>query len=193
MKKLNKDNKGFSLVELLVVIAIMVVLVGVIAPSLLSNIEKAREAKDIQALDIIAGNVQAAMTNESVYDAVIAKGSFDLKAAYEGTALDGATGVDSSVIKEANKKLAVSLNDALNVSAVYSGATFDTSTNAAKNVGAIKLLEGKVAKSAVTASTGTSSIFVEVDATTGSITVKVATAAGDAALDGKSVKYEVKR
>ena len=32
MKKLNKDNKGFSLVELLVVIAIMVVLVGVIAP-----------------------------------------------------------------------------------------------------------------------------------------------------------------
>ena len=183
MKKLNKDNKGFSLVELLVVIAIMVVLVGVIAPSLLSNIEKTREAKDIQALDTIAGNVQAAMTNESVYDAVIAKGSFDLKAAYEGTALDGATGVDSSVIKEANKKLAVSLNDALNVSAVYSGATFDTSTNAAKNV----------AKSAVTASTGTSSIFVEVDATTGSITVKVATAAGDAALDGKSVKYEVKR
>ena len=35
MKKLNKNNKGFSLVELLVVIAIMVVLVGVIAPSLL--------------------------------------------------------------------------------------------------------------------------------------------------------------
>ena len=28
MKKLNKNNKGFSLVELLVVIAIMVVLVG---------------------------------------------------------------------------------------------------------------------------------------------------------------------
>ena len=51
MKKLNKNNKGFSLVELLVVIAIMVVLVGVIAPSLLSNIEKTREAKELQALD----------------------------------------------------------------------------------------------------------------------------------------------
>ena len=39
MKKLNKNNKGFSLVELLVVIAIMVVLVGVIAPTLLKIIE----------------------------------------------------------------------------------------------------------------------------------------------------------
>ena len=59
MKKLNKNNKGFSLVELLVVIAIMVVLVGVLAPSLLSNIEKTRESKDIQALDTLAGNIQA--------------------------------------------------------------------------------------------------------------------------------------
>ena len=38
MKKLNKNNKGFSLVELLVVIAIMVVLVGVVAPTLLCDI-----------------------------------------------------------------------------------------------------------------------------------------------------------
>lgn len=64
MKKLNKNNKGFSLVELLVVIAIMVVLVGVLAPTLLGNIEKTREAKDIQAVDTLAGNVQAAMTDE---------------------------------------------------------------------------------------------------------------------------------
>lgn len=72
MKKLNKDNKGFSLVELLVVIAIMVVLVGVIAPTLLSNIEKTREAKDYQALDTLAGNVQSAMIDEDVYDAIMA-------------------------------------------------------------------------------------------------------------------------
>ena len=193
MKKLNKDNKGFSLVELLVVIAIMVVLVGVIAPSLLSNIEKARESKDVQALDTIAGNIQAAMTNENVYDAILAKGSFDLKAAYEGTALTGATGVDAAVVTDANTKLAVSLNDALNVSAVYTGASFDTATNKATSVGNIKLLEGKKAKSAVTAATGASSIFVVIDTSTGSVTVKVATAATADALEGKSVKYEVKR
>ena len=65
MKKLNKDNKGFSLVELLVVSAIMVVLVGVIAPTLLNNIEKSREAKDVQTLDAIAGAIQSAVTDET--------------------------------------------------------------------------------------------------------------------------------
>ena len=64
MKKLNKNNKGFSLVELLVVIAIMVVLVGVLAPSLLSNIEKTRESKDIQALDTLAGNIVSGKPRE---------------------------------------------------------------------------------------------------------------------------------
>ena len=67
MKKLNKNNKGFSLVELLVVIAIMVVLVGVIAPTLLGNIEKARVAADIQSLDAVAGAVQDALADENAY------------------------------------------------------------------------------------------------------------------------------
>ncbi len=71
MKKLNKDNKGFSLVELLVVIAIMVVLVGVIAPTLLNNIEKAREAKDIQFLDSVASAVQSTIAaDEKAYEEI---------------------------------------------------------------------------------------------------------------------------
>lgn len=44
MKKMN--NKGFSLVELIVVIAIMAVLIGVMAPTLLGNIEKSKLSKD---------------------------------------------------------------------------------------------------------------------------------------------------
>ena len=68
MKKLNKNNKGFSLVELLVVIAIMVVLVGVIAPTLLGNIEKSREARDIQSLDSIAAAIQSSFAVEEAYD-----------------------------------------------------------------------------------------------------------------------------
>lgn len=70
MKNLKKDNKGFSLVELLVVIAIMVVLVGVVAPTLLTNIEKSRESKDIQNLDAVAGAIQAALAEEKAYEAV---------------------------------------------------------------------------------------------------------------------------
>lgn len=64
---MKKDNKGFSLVELLVVIAIMVVLVGVIAPSLLGNIEKSRESRDVQVLDTIAATVQVGLANEEFY------------------------------------------------------------------------------------------------------------------------------
>lgn len=73
MKKLNKNNKGFSLVELLVVIAIMVVLVGVIAPTLLKNIEKSRVAADVQTLDSVAGAIQAAIgSNEDAYTEAMA-------------------------------------------------------------------------------------------------------------------------
>ena len=44
-------NKGFSLVELIVVIAIMAILVGVAVPVYTSYIDKANDAKDIQAID----------------------------------------------------------------------------------------------------------------------------------------------
>lgn len=54
MKKLTKNNKGFSLVELIVVIAIMAVLVGVLAPQLIKYVEKSRQATDIQNCDSIA-------------------------------------------------------------------------------------------------------------------------------------------
>lgn len=71
MKNLKEkmNNKGFSLVELLVVVAIMVVLVGVIAPSLLGNIEKSKESKDIQTLDSIASACQGAMADAKGFDA----------------------------------------------------------------------------------------------------------------------------
>lgn len=81
MKKLNKNNKGFSLVELLVVIAIMVVLVGVVAPTLLGNIEKARVSADIQALDSVASAVQVALGDEKANAELMAKANTALKAA----------------------------------------------------------------------------------------------------------------
>lgn len=51
MKKMN--NKGFSLVELIVVIAIMAVLIGVMAPTLLGNIEKSKLSKDKNNTDTL--------------------------------------------------------------------------------------------------------------------------------------------
>lgn len=58
-------NKGFSLVELIVVIAIMAVLMGVLAPTLIGNIEKSRESKDLTNLDTIYNAVNVAVSTES--------------------------------------------------------------------------------------------------------------------------------
>ena len=177
MKKLNKNNKGFSLVELLVVIAIMVVLVGVIAPTLLSNIEKTREAKDYQALDTLAGNVQSAMIDEDVYDAIMAN----------------ATGTTEKICT-------INLVDA------YNGSAFTTEPKAGVNTKFQNLLKDYLAQDAVfktTAAGTTFSVFgakaakegttlqAKVNTTTGSITVEFTD--GTNVIKGKSVEYSVTR
>ena len=65
MKRLMKDNKGFSLVELLIIIAVMAAIVVFVTPSLLTKAEKTRVSKDIQNLDDIAAAIKAAITVES--------------------------------------------------------------------------------------------------------------------------------
>lgn len=54
MKKMSqKDNKGFSLVELIVVVAIMAVLMGILVPTLVKNVEKSKKQKDASAIEEI--------------------------------------------------------------------------------------------------------------------------------------------
>ncbi|MCI6164585.1 MAG: type II secretion system GspH family protein, partial [Lachnospira sp.] len=68
-------NKGFSLVELIVVIAIMAVLVGVLAPTLIRNVEKSRESTDMQTLDSIRGSITTALSVEKINNALPSGGT----------------------------------------------------------------------------------------------------------------------
>ena len=67
MKKLlqkRKNNKGFSLVELIVVVAIMAVLIGVLVPTLVRNVEKSKKQKDISAVEEVRNQLTVALADE---------------------------------------------------------------------------------------------------------------------------------
>lgn len=69
MNQINEnENKGFSLVELIVVIAIMAVLTSVLAPSLLSYVEKSRMQKDDSAMGEVTNAIKLALADQNVYD-----------------------------------------------------------------------------------------------------------------------------
>jgi type IV pilus assembly protein PilA len=67
MKKMN--NKGFSLVELIVVVAIMAVLMAVLVPTLIRNVEKTRVQKDKSAIAEIHHAIELAIADEEYKDA----------------------------------------------------------------------------------------------------------------------------
>ena len=65
-----KDNKGFSLVELIVVVAIMAVLMAVLVPTLIRNVEKTRIQKDKSAIAEIHHSTELAISDEEYIEAM---------------------------------------------------------------------------------------------------------------------------
>lgn len=70
MKKITKNNKGFSLIELIIVIAIMAVLVAIIAPNLSKYLGSSKKNTDKKNADEIASQIQTCISDfESSQDA----------------------------------------------------------------------------------------------------------------------------
>lgn len=66
MKKLKKNNEGFSLVELIIVIAIMAILVGVLAPQYLGHVDKTKQSTDIQNAESLATEIGVKLAEAEV-------------------------------------------------------------------------------------------------------------------------------
>lgn len=147
MKKLQKkkNNKGFSLVELIVVIAIMAILVGVLAPTIMGQIEKSRYSKDIQALDGIYTALQQVVVDETA-------GS-DLK---DVTGISSASGADLKTVLLKSDAIRTIASDASPLitksgtgstsSATFSSAKFTSSAfkNVADTAIRVKLVNNEV-------------------------------------------------
>lgn len=74
MKKITKNNKGFSLIELIIVIAIMAVLVAIIAPNLTRYLGSSKSETDKKNLDEVKQQVFNAISDASAKEiAVTAK------------------------------------------------------------------------------------------------------------------------
>lgn len=82
MKKMSqKNNKGFSLVELIVVVAIMAVLMGILVPTLVKNVEKSKKQKDASAIEEIRSTMVTTLADPTYSD-------IEATIVYEGTTID---------------------------------------------------------------------------------------------------------
>ena len=92
MKKMKKNNKGFSLVELIIVIAIMAVLIGVLAPQFIKYVEQSRRGTDIQNAEQIRSAILADIADGEITGATSTALKFvDNAATYAATEIGATT------------------------------------------------------------------------------------------------------
>ena len=85
MKKVKKNNKGFSLVELIVVVLIMAIIAVALAPQVMKWVNNSRLATDVSNYDSLVANCQLALADAKAYKAVT-EATSDIVITYSDTA-----------------------------------------------------------------------------------------------------------
>ncbi len=65
-----RADGGFSLVELVFAVSILVMLTGAISPALMQYVEKGRERRDSQNIEMLYNAVSSALIDEIAYDSL---------------------------------------------------------------------------------------------------------------------------
>ncbi len=70
MHRSDRANAGFSLVELVIAVSVLVMMTGALSPALIRYVEKGRERRDAQNIEMVYSALTGAMYDEIAYDAV---------------------------------------------------------------------------------------------------------------------------
>ncbi len=70
MKKIKKNNKGFSLVELIVVVLIMAIIAVALAPQVMKWVGNARTSSNVQSYDTMVEYCNLALGDETTWNKV---------------------------------------------------------------------------------------------------------------------------
>ena len=93
MKKVSKNNKGFSLVELIVVVLIMAIIAVSLAPQVMKWVDRSRQANDASNYDALVAAAQLSVLAAPAGDGKVLIITMDTaNASGEGTSVSWETG-----------------------------------------------------------------------------------------------------
>ncbi len=118
-----RRNAGFSLVELIISVSIMVMMTGAITPALMRYVEKGRERRDTQSIEMLYSALGGALYDEVAYDAV--KSGLEKKGIYSAPIAASALFLQDDAFADAVRDYIPTAPELTSASAQGRGASYE--------------------------------------------------------------------